>query len=192
MSNSTFYDQLAPRYHGLRYGRAYHRASAGLELDWLNGFLPRGRYLEVGPGTGRVTEHLLNFATQLVAVDVSAGMLEQLRERLGAPAQLETRLLDVSALDQLEGYGAFDCAVSLRVLPHLEDLPGALARLADAVRPGGVVVFDLWNSWGYDGLAKRVGLRRTAVYTRYRSIGQMQRAVDAAGLRVLGRRGFGY
>ena len=192
MSNSGFYDQIAPRYDALRYGTKYHRVTAELELEYLAPFLPRGRYLELGPGTGRVTELLLKHADALQAVDVSTGMLEQLRAKFPAAAALGTTVLDAAELAAIPGYGSFDCAVSMRVLPHLPNAPQVLRLLAGAVHPEGTVVFDFWNAWGYDALRKRLGLRRRAVYTRYYTVGRMRAMIADAGLRVVSTRGFGY
>lgn len=191
-SNSEFYDRIAVDYDSLRYGRPYHRRTADMELEYLDGLLPAGRYLEVGPGTGRVTEFLLKKADSLQAVDISAQMLEQLRTRLGEPATLQTAVMDIERLPSLPGYGTFDVCVSMRVVPHLPELVRALSLLRGSVAPGGRVVFDLWNAWGYDGLGKRLKVRPSRVYTRYDSIPQMRRAIAQAGLRVLSTRGFGY
>jgi SAM-dependent methyltransferase len=192
MSNREFYDEIAPRYDALRYRTPYQRRTAEMELGYLAPLLPRGRYLELGPGTGRVTRMLLERADSVQAVDVSAGMLDQLRGHFPGEDRLRTTVLDVDRLESLEGYGAFDCCVSMRVLPHLPDLPRVLRLLRGAVRPRGTVAFDLWNAWGYDAVAKRVGLRRTRVYTRYHTIAEMRRMIADAGLAVVSMRGFGY
>lgn len=192
MSNSRFYDEIAPTYDAKRYGKDYYRRVAELELAYLEPFLPQGRYLELGPGTGRVTRLLLEHADALHAVDVSAGMIEQLRSKFAATGKLRTQLLDVSQLATVEGYGSFDCAVSLRVVPHLPDLDGALRLLSGAVHDGGRVIFDLWSSWGYDAVAKAIGLKKRAVYTHYVSVAEMRRAIARAGLRVISSRPFGY
>jgi len=191
MDVETFYDDIADHYDELRYGSAYCRQISEIELDFIEPYL-RGNCLEVGVGTGRVTRFLVERVDMVTAVDQSARMLEKLRHNLGPRKNLTTRVANIYELDQVEGYGQFGSVACFRVLPHLQDPLRALRALRDAVIAEGMVLFDLWNAWGYDALLKRLGLKKRAVYTNYISIRQMRLLIEASQLRVVACKGVGF
>src|SRR5437868_7822003 len=82
------YDPLAPHYEAFvgapRYGE-WIAALLGLAAEHgLNG----GRALDVGCGTGRSVEGLLDAGFEASGCDPSAGMLAVARERLGNAVEL--------------------------------------------------------------------------------------------------------
>ena len=192
MQVKDFYDDIAEEYNNLRYGKAYYKRIAQLELDFIQKHLKWGSCLEVGAGTGRVTEFLLKNTKHVMAVDISPRMLERLKRDFSNYTNLATKVHDVYELQQIEEYGNFDCTVCLRVLSHLENPLAALKQLRGAIVRDGIAVFDMWNAWGYDALAKRLKLRSLAVYTRYISAGQMRSIIEKASLSIIDRRGFGF
>jgi 2-polyprenyl-3-methyl-5-hydroxy-6-metoxy-1,4-benzoquinol methylase len=99
---------------------------------------------------------------------------------------------DFSSVTDLEGYGSFDVAVSMRVLEHLEDAVVGLKALAGAVHPGGIVLFDFWNRWSYPYLRRVLFRRKSEVLTRFYSPPEMAAMIRDAGLEVRARDGWGY
>ena len=192
MAVKDYYDEIAESYDSLRYGTSYQRRVAEFELRFIQTYVKDGRCLEVGAGTGRVTKFLLNQVTQLIAVDISASMLERLTANLAEFTNLTTQVLDIHELSSLDGYGAFNSVVCLRVLPHLENPIDALKQLRGAVLGDGVVIIDLWNAWGYQSILQRLRLKSPAVYTHYDTVTDMRAAIDAAGLTIVDQRGFGF
>ena len=192
MEVKEFYDNIAKDYDNLRYGRRYYKQVAQLELEFIERYLKWGKCLEVGAGTGRVTEFLLKNTEAVVAADISPQMVEQLMVRLKGYNNLIARVHDIYELDKIESYGNFDCAVCLRILSHLKRPLEALRGLSGSVARDGMVIFDMWNSWGYDAVAKRLKLRPSAVFTRYATIGKMLMIIEDSGLAVEARRGFGF
>jgi SAM-dependent methyltransferase len=189
---SQYYDAIAASYDAVRYGRQYDRVTADLELDFVRGHLRPGPCLEVGAGTGRVTTFLLDHGHDVVAVDVSAGMLSKLREKVPPDHPgLRTGVLDVHALEAIDDYGRYPSVVALRMLPHIPDPVPAMRKLRDAGAPDGVVIFDLWNKWSYRPVLAALGLSAITVETRYDRIHDMRRLIADAGLRVREWRGFG-
>lgn len=99
--------------------------------------------LDLGAGTGAGTFGLLRHFpdARVVAVDASQDMLAHITSRaegLGVVDQVRTLLVDLD-------HGAppvdpVDLAWASASLHHLVDPPGALARLAEVVRPGGLLV----------------------------------------------------
>ena len=192
MQVKNFYDDIAEEYHNLRYGHEYYRQIAQLELDFIKKHLQGTTCLEVGSGTGRATEFLLAHGKNVMAVDISSRMLEQLRTKFQNSRNLTTKVHDIYKLNTIAGYGNFDFVICLRVLSHLEDSLAALKQLQGAVKNNGIVIFDMWNVWGYSAIAKRLKLRPTAVYTRYKTIHEMNDMIVKSKLLVEDKKGFGF
>lgn len=106
------------------------------------------RILEVGCGAGRFTLHLLQrFPGNLVALDLSEALLDQLRAKLRElPEAARNRCQVVSGdLHHLDGtvigQGGFDAIIGFFFLHHLDQLTDALRQLRRWLRPGGRMVF---------------------------------------------------
>lgn len=192
MAVKEFYDEISENYDSLRYGKYYSHQVAQLELAFILRYLNKGACLEVGAGTGRVTGLLLEHMTKVVAADISERMLERLKARNSPFDNLRTELLDVYDLDGIAEYGTFECAISLRLLPHLEDPLRALRKISGAVVRNGIVIIDFWNMWGYQAVLKRLRVKKSRVYTRYFTLKEMQMIIKQAGLYIVDRKGFGF
>lgn len=125
-----------------------------------------GSVLEVGPGAGRITRHLLAICDRLTICDSSAENLRRL-ETLAADfshrpaAEVSFHHLSIAELHRLPECGAFDAALAIRVLPLVDAWDQALWMLCDAVRLGGGVGFDLLRKRSWPGLvAGRLSTRR--------------------------------
>jgi len=133
-----FWDLFARLYDPfvhLFLGRAYR----ALE-HWAPTQVPAGcSILELGAGTGAVTEALAPGARRYLATDSSWPMLLRLRRKLQGAGQyaVETRLLD--AAGPLPA-GPFDVVVAANLL-HLLDDPRATLRAAlEVLTPGGLLL----------------------------------------------------
>jgi trans-aconitate 2-methyltransferase len=122
--------------------RTYDRSSepqqawASDVLARLEGIAPDATVLDVGCGTGRVTEALPALVPQgrVLAVDASADMVDLARERLGDRAEVWQE--DVLDLDLPE---PVDAIVSTAALHWVPDHDRLWPRLARALRPGGLL-----------------------------------------------------
>lgn len=122
--------------------RTYDRSSepqqewAAEVLERLDGVAQDATVLDVGCGTGRVTEALLAIVPRgrVLAFDASSEMVEMARRRLGDRAHVWCQ----DALDlQLEE--PVDVIVSTATLHWVSDHDRLWERLASALRPGGVL-----------------------------------------------------
>src|SRR5918995_2928026 len=103
-------------------------------LARLEGIAPDATVLDVGCGTGRVTEALLELVPRgrVLALDASADMVELARRRLGDRADVWRQ--DALDLDLDE---PVDAIVSTATLHWVTDHDRLWPRLAGALRPGG-------------------------------------------------------
>jgi demethylmenaquinone methyltransferase/2-methoxy-6-polyprenyl-1,4-benzoquinol methylase len=103
---------------------------------------PGARVLEIGCGTGAVTERLVTRGAEVIALDQNPEMLEQARARLdGAPAGAVTWLERTAAeVDGLTEEG-FDAAVASLCLSEMSagERAFVLREVARRVRPGGIL-----------------------------------------------------
>jgi trans-aconitate 2-methyltransferase len=105
-------------------------------LARLEGIAPDAMVLDVGCGTGRVTEALLELVPQgrVLAIDASADMVELASRRLGDRVQVWCEDALALALDE-----PVDAIVSTAALHWVPDHDRLWTRLARALRPGGVL-----------------------------------------------------
>src|ERR1035438_1867678 len=115
---------------------APQQAWASEVLVRLQGIAPDATILDVGCGTGRVTEQLpaLVPGGRVLAIDASPEMTELARERLGD--RVEVRCLDVLKLDLDVPVDAVFSTAALHWVPDHEVM---WQRLGAALRPGGRV-----------------------------------------------------
>lgn len=167
----AYYDEFAARYEDKRGGRdpgGYHDLVDDLEIEFLQRFATDRDVLEVGCGTGLLLERMARFARSAKGIDLSDGMLEKARAR-GLDVTLG------SATELPFPNASFDVACSFKVLPHVQDIKRALDEMTRVVRPGGIVMIELYNPLSLRGFVKNflpagsisARTKESAVYTRF-------------------------
>ncbi len=128
------------------YVARWSRLVAREFLAWLA--RPPGlRWLDVGCGTGALSQAILQTAAPLavVSVDQSEGYIAYVRERVGDP-RVQFRVADAQALPFPNP--EFDAAVSGLMLNFVPAQARALAEMRRAVRRGGAVAVYVWDYAG--------------------------------------------
>ena len=98
---------------------------------------PGGRVLDAGCGTGRVAIELARRGHEVVGVDSDVSMLDVARRR--AP-ELPWRLGDLAELADEAAYDLVVAAGNVMIFVAPGTGPAVVARLAAALRPGGLLV----------------------------------------------------
>lgn len=144
--------------------RAYAEA-AYASLVGVTELSPAHRVLDFGCGTGLLTERLAAHVAEVVAVDRSPVMIQHLSAKQ-LPNVRAVAGQDLAALEPL----SFDLIVCSSVCAFLDDYPGTVRSLVQALAPGGR--FVQWD-WELDPASDEPhGLSRGAI----------RRALAGAGL----------
>ena len=196
LATQAFYDKEASTYdeRWTKPGGARTFAVQRAIVQELCGGWRGLEVLEVGCGTGRFSELLLQVGARPVVLDLSFQMLKSACARLDAGADIRTRAAQGSIFALPLRAGTFDCALSINVFNHLGAPSQALSELARVLRPGGQLVVNFANSTSYFWTAARLIARRKKamgqdVVSYWRARDEIMRLLANAGfrpLRVLG------
>jgi ubiquinone/menaquinone biosynthesis C-methylase UbiE len=136
--DTKFWDKIAPRYARAKIGdeAAYERKIAITQRY----FGPDAQVLEIGCGTGTTALRHAPHVGQILATDISPAML-QIAEGRAAEAGVTNVTFRHAAIEALDlAPESYDAVLALNILHLLEDRVAAIAKLARALKPGGVLV----------------------------------------------------
>jgi SAM-dependent methyltransferase len=138
----AYYERRAPEYDATTYELVRQDAAGGRDLEDLEQVLaglPPGRVLDIGCGTGWLTQFLRG---SIVALDQSEAMLKLARRRVPDAVFV---LADIPPLPFPAG--SFDRALAGHVYSHIERVEGRGAFVAEALRVARelIVVEQAWQ-----------------------------------------------
>ncbi len=147
-------------------------------FDTIRDFLG-SRVLEVGSGTGNISQFLLN-AEKLVCLEPFAPYHVYLTQRFSQHRNVSVLGIPLEECPKGDAAaGAFDSVVCLNVLEHLEDDAGALAKMRSLLAVGGrVVILVPAAPWAFGSMDAAMGHHRR--YSRKNLVSLFRRS----GLRV--------
>ena len=136
----------------------YHDYLWAKVAPWLG-----DRVLEIGVGFGQYTRRMLGEGRHVLAGDIEAGHLDDLRASTPSP-NLRTVRLDLEAPGEARSLcAAFapDAIVMLNVLEHIQADGQALGFMREIAAPSGRIVLIVPAlSWLYNGLDREAGHHR--------------------------------
>lgn len=157
--------------------------------------LPAGehrRVLDVGCGTGFASLAMVErfgAPMALTGVDVSEGMLERYRERLAGREGVRAEAHVADVLSMPVEAGAHDAVISTMAFHWFTDKPAAMAAMASALAPGGVLgVLQVGTGSDRQFIAVLEGLRPALprrlidVFAHQRDVADMAGYLAGAGL----------
>jgi SAM-dependent methyltransferase len=136
-----------------RYVGRWSRLVAREFVAWLD-VAPGARWLDVGCGSGALTETVLAGAepASIEGVDTSEAFVAYAASRVTDP-RASFAVADAQALDRPDA--AYDIVASSLVLNFLPDPARGAAEMRRVVRPGGVVAGYVWDYAGEMQLMRR-------------------------------------
>ncbi len=147
---------------------------------------PSPRILEIGCGTGFLTQGLLDHGLngQYLVTDISPAMVARCQQRIGAHPAINFATLD-GEYGTPAGEEGFDLICSSLAFQWFDDLPTGVARLVEHLKPGGHCIFttlaaDSFQEWRQAHLAE--GL--TPGTPAFPSLAQL-RAIQPAGVQAI-------
>jgi len=148
----------------------------------------RGTVLEVGVGTGRIALPLSRVGIPMTGVDLSAPMLRRLAQNAGGTSPFPVVQADATALPfRPASFGAVLACHVVHLIPRWRE---ALAAMARAVRPGGVVLIDPgtqgagWWTEVQDEFGRAAGVEPKARFVGTHDPREIDVAMAALGAKV--------
>ncbi len=126
----------------LESGAAYFD---GVRSQWQNYGIGKAHCVEIGCGSGRITNQLLTVFDKVTAVDVSPDQLETARRLLGSKAERVNFVLVETPQVPIEG-DLIDGMFSCEVFQHFSDFSGIelyLRAVFPKLKPGGTICFQI-------------------------------------------------
>ncbi|MEE4376947.1 MAG: tetratricopeptide repeat protein [Candidatus Competibacteraceae bacterium] len=141
------FDRLATSFDDHLHDLEYHAPDlvAGLVAEQYPDPSPTLSVLDAGCGTGLAAQLLRPYAERLVGVDLSAGMLDQARERGGYDELVQAEL--TAYLEQCAA-SCFDLIVSVDTLVYFGDLCDFLNAAAVTLKETGRLIFTVEQAEG--------------------------------------------
>lgn len=190
-ADARFWDRIALKYAGrpIRDMDAYRytleRTRSYLRAD--------DKVLELGCGTGSTAIALASTAEDILATDLSLGMLTIGRERAWDAGVSNVRFLRADAATAPNR--KFDTVMAFNLLHLLPDLDAVLASVAARVRKGGLFISktpclgEARGSWTYWMYTVAIPLMRLAgkapSYVDFIDIRTLEAAVQRAGFEII-------
>lgn len=179
MGSKEFFDQVASQWDQMR--ASYFSEGVRDKALALAGVKAGKKAADLGAGTGFVTEALVRAGLQVVAVDQSQQMLDEMKRKF-AGAPIDYRLGEAERLPL--GDGEADYAFANMYLHHVE-VPGeAIREMARILKPGGRLVITDADEHNFEFLREEhhdrwLGFKREDIRRWFEQAGLKNVKVDS-------------
>jgi|SRR3989344_2243330 len=132
---------------GLRQPANYYRLEIIKEMIKMADIKLGDAVVEIGCGTGLVLKELLKITQPIYGTDISAEMIERVRDSLLKDNQSDVVLTQNDLLELNLQKNYFDKIISMEVLRYIDDVPRALGNVRDIMKRDSIFVFTVTNFW---------------------------------------------
>ena len=121
---------------------------AGVALRWSTAIehpSTEQRYLDVGCGTGFITELVAPGFDEVVGIDIEEERLGEFRAYAGRTSKLKILQMSAATIEFPDEFFSF--ITCFEVLEHVADLDGTVREIARVCKRGGVIVISVPQVW---------------------------------------------
>jgi len=175
-----FYDVIAscsPGESSLPAARAEKQWFVSLE----GAIRPGDRVLEIGAGMGRFTLPMAREAREVVAVDISHGSLEILRERASRDGLNNIRTV-TGDVRRVRGLGLFDVICSFSAFEYFPDLQSVMETAVERLKPGGRLYFTTAHRTVFRFFVQIGNAMRQGIWLHARTRREVVRLLEPLGM----------
>jgi 2-polyprenyl-3-methyl-5-hydroxy-6-metoxy-1,4-benzoquinol methylase len=137
-TSENFWDRMAPNYD------REEKKDKGIYMkivEKLKKYLKKSDIvLDYGCGTGLVANEIAATVKAVYAIDMSSKMIEIAIEKADARKITNIDYVQSTLFDERYKKGSFDAVLVFYVLHLLEDLPRAIQRIHELLKPGGLII----------------------------------------------------
>jgi len=183
----AFWDRIAPKYakKPVKNVNAYQQTMERSRLYLSSS----DEVLELGCGTGSTALLLADSVRHITASDISSKMIGIAKSKAGQERVDNVTFVQATPFDDRFEPGSFDVILAYNFLHLLNDVPAAVRRVADLLRPNGVFISKT-VCLGDKGLPLRLFVRglqalRVAPYVNFLKSRTLEAAMEQAGFRIV-------
>lgn len=182
MASKEYFDTIANQWDSMR--QSFFSEAVRDKAYAVAGVKPGNTAADIGAGTGFITEGLLPLGARVIAIDQSSVMLEQMRHKFGAKANIDYRQGTAERLPVEDN--ALDFAFANMYLHHVESPDKAIIEMSRILKPGGKLVITDLDEHSFEFLVTEqhdrwMGFKREDVKRWFEEAGLKQVAVDCVG-----------
>lgn len=110
-------------------------------LAWMKPYLEQPDLLELACGSGEITRHLADLNYEVTALDLSAKMIEQARQK-PSRRPIAYQVADMRDLKDFPVYSAILCLCDSINYLSAQEMPAFFHEVSAHLKPGGYFLFD--------------------------------------------------
>lgn len=127
---SAVFDKQVLSVYKNAYKKTVKRSVHFLEKD--------DKVLEIGCGTGNITIPLADAVKEITAIDISAKMLAQAKEKAKIQGKSNVRFMNTDLLELQTRPETYDAVTAYNVLLYMKNQEEVLDKIYDILKPGGI------------------------------------------------------
>lgn len=188
-----FYETEAEKYDDLRWTSPGGKYTHGVQkniIQTMLGNISGLDVLEIGAGTGRFTQELLEQCRTVTAFDVSESMIDKLKERFKShPYNNKLAYVIGDARDISLAASSVDIVLCVNCISHIPDFKNVYAEVYRVLRENGKFILNFPNYLSlYLPFGLLVNARKKSVlrdvYTKWYSIQETCRVLTSLGFSI--------
>jgi len=182
MKGKQYFDKVAPLWDKMRRGFFPERVREKAIL--LANVQPGKIAVDIGAGTGFITEELLKKGLKVIAIDQSEAMIREMKKRFKDKSAIDYRIGKAKNLPVKDGYA--DYAFANMFLHHVENPLAAIKEMFRILKPSGTLVITDLDKHNFKFLKieqhdRWLGFKRDDVKLWFIEAGLKEVKIDCAG-----------